>query len=156
MLRENGIVSDLKGNLAVVHTQNQLACSSCKVVDSCGNGLIEKYFLGKVFRSEIENSLDAKIGDQVVLQMPKSSVTKASIFVYIIPLIGLISFALVSSFFHAKEPLIIFSSFVGLIAGLLVTKYYNRLVVNNEFYTLKMVSIIDSVKTEPAIKVKIL
>jgi positive regulator of sigma E activity len=44
MLIETGIVSAIQGNNVSVSTQNQLACSSFKAVDSCGNGSLEKFF----------------------------------------------------------------------------------------------------------------
>ena len=142
MLRETGLVSDLIGELAIVQTQNQMACGSCKVVDTCGNGIIEKYLSGKIFSSKVFNCLNAKIGDKVILEIPNSSVTKASIIVYLVPLLSFIFFALVASLFFYSESLIIFTSLIGLASGFFVTKFYNRRLLNSELYLPKMVSIV--------------
>jgi len=142
MLHETGLVSDLIGELAVVQTQNQMACASCQVVDTCGNGIVEKYLSGKMFSSEVFNSLNAKIGDKVILEIPKSSITKASIMVYLVPLLSFILFASIASFFSFSENIIILISLAGLALGFAVTKFYNRQILNSELYLPKMVSIV--------------
>jgi len=143
MLREIGIVSEILGDQAIVHTQSQLACSSCQQVDSCGNGIIEKYFSGKVFSIQLSNHINAKVGDQVEIQVAKSSVTKASVIVYLLPLVGLISFALMASFFFQDEKTIIFIALLGLILSLFVTKFYNSRMFNSELSLPKMVSVVN-------------
>ncbi len=151
MLHETGLVSDLIGDLAIVQTQNQLACGSCKVVDTCGNGIVEKYLSGKIFSSEVYNRLNAKIGDKVILEIPKSSITKASIIVYIIPLLTFIISALVASLFSYSENMIILISLVGLASGFAVTKFYNRRLLNSELYLPKMVSIVHTGSTNSSL-----
>ena len=148
MLRETGLVSDLIGELAIVQTQNQMACGSCKVVDTCGNGIIEKYLSGKIFSSKVYNRLNAKIGDKVILEIPKSSITKASIIVYLVPLLSFILFASVASLFSYSENIIILISLAGLAFGFAVTNFYNRKLTNNEFYLPKMVSIVNTGSTD--------
>jgi len=144
MLREIGIVSEIVGDQAIVHTQSQLACSSCHQVETCGNGIIEKYFSGKFFSTQLSNHINAKVGDQVEIQVPKSSVTKASAIVYLIPLIGLISSALIASFIFQDEKIVIFLALSGLILSLFVTKFYNSKMSNNELYSPKMVSVVSA------------
>lgn len=144
MLREIGTVSAVAGDFATVQTQNQLACASCKVVDTCGNGIVEKYLSGKIFSSKLSNRLNAQVGDEVIIEIPKSSITKASMMVYFVPLLGLISFAVVASLLQLSENLIIFTSLTGFGLSLLVTKYYNHKILDSELYLPKMVSIIDT------------
>jgi len=147
MLQEEGLVTQVVGNMATIITKNQLACSSCKVADSCGNGIVEKYLSGKLFSSEISNHLNAKVGDTVIIQIPKSSVTKASLIVYFIPLFGFMLFAIVTSLLNQTENIVILFSLFGLGLGMLVTKYYNRKVIKKESYLPTMVSIQDTVNS---------
>jgi len=144
MLIETGIVSAIQGNNVSVSTQNQLACSSCKAIDSCGNGILEKFFSGKIFVTEMQNTIGAKIGDKVRIQIPKNSVTQAALVVYILPLVVMILAALVASSLGASENWSILSSVIGLLLGLFVTKYYNHKILNRESYLPKMVLIIDT------------
>jgi len=144
MLYETGVVAELVNDIAIVRTQNQLACSSCKVVDTCGNGIVEKYLSGKVFTSEIKNELNAKVGDRVTLAIPNSSVTRASIVVYLIPLMGFLLSAISASYFFQSENKVIVLSLCGLALGFFATKFYNRYLLKTELYSPKMVLIADN------------
>ena len=148
MLYETGIVSAVNGVNATVQTQNQLACSSCKLVDTCGNGIIEKYFSGRVFTCDVKNDLDAKVGDKVTLAIPKSSVTKASIIVYLVPLLLFIFAAAVTSFYIQNENIVILISLCALTSGLFATKFYNRRLLKSELFLPKIVSILDNRMSE--------
>jgi len=144
MLRETGLVTAVDGQYAQVQTKSQLACSSCRVSSSCGNGIIEKYLSGKIFVTEIINSANAKVGQQVIIEIPKASITKASIVVYLVPIFLLLAVALTISSLGASENQVIIASLLGLTFGLLVTKYYNRKWLNGELYLPNMVSIVDT------------
>jgi sigma-E factor negative regulatory protein RseC len=142
MLKEKGLVTEVVGNIATVTTINQLACSSCKVADTCGNGIVEKYLSGQLFSSQINNTINAKVGETVFIQIPKSSITKASLIVYLIPLLGIMLFAIAATLLNLTENLTILSSLSGLVLGMLVTKFYNHKILKKELYQPKMVSII--------------
>lgn len=144
ILREKGVITALDGAYALVQTQNQLACSKCQLSDSCGNGIIEKFFSGKIFITPIENKISAKVGDEVWVQIPKSSITSASLVVYLLPLIIMISLAALAQSLNFSESFIILFALFGLSVGGLVTKFYNRKNLNNESYLPSMVSVIDT------------
>jgi sigma-E factor negative regulatory protein RseC len=148
MLRENGIVVRLEKSQVVIQTKSQLACSSCEQSEGCGTGVVEKYLSGKVFTTLIPNSLNAKIGDVVSIELPKSSITKASLVVYLLPLVVFFTAAIAASEVGFSEGLVILSSVIGLMTGLLVTKIYNQLIQNNELYLPKMVSIVEANTTK--------
>jgi sigma-E factor negative regulatory protein RseC len=166
MLRETGVISAIDRDTAVVQTRSKLACSSCKLTDNCGNGIIEKYFSGSVFSSTIQNDLNAQIGDWVTIEIPRSSVTKASLIVYALPLLPMFFAMIIANYLDLQENELIFFSLAGLLIGLGVTKYYNQNFVSNELYSPRMVSINNSspkrnlkINTssaeEPAIKIKL-
>ncbi len=144
VLTEAGTISSIIGEMAEVQTQNQLACSSCNVVDSCGNGIIEKYFSGKIFATQVRNHLKAKIGDRVIIAIPKSSLTRASTVVYIVPLVAMFVISITAQYIGANENWTILAALTGLAMGLLYTKYYNRKIHSNESFLPKMVSIVET------------
>jgi len=160
MFQETAIVSRVDGQMASIVTKNQLACGSCQVSSSCGNGLIEKYLSGKVFVSQVLNSLNAQVGDQVVIEIPISSVTKASLISYFVPILGLFVFALigesVSNVFlleyigvksESNQFVTIIFAIVGLFTGFMFTKYYNHKSQYHEQYQIKMVKIISPIES---------
>lgn len=140
MLEETGLVTKVEDNIAWVNTRSKLACSSCKVESTCGNGILEKYLSGRIFVSKVQNTISAKVGDQVVIAIPQASVTKAALVVYCIPLLGIICGALFGELGYGSEPVAIGASLVGLISGLFVIQIYNRKIGGNEHYMPKIVS----------------
>ncbi len=160
MFQESAIVSSVDGQMASIVTKTQLACGSCQVSESCGNGLIEKYLSGKVFVSQVLNSLNAQVGDQVVIEIPISSVTKASLISYFIPILGLFIFALIGDsittaflfeYFGLKSEsnqiVTIIFAIIGLFTGFIITKYYNHKSKYHEQYQIKMVRIVSSIES---------
>ncbi len=143
MMQEKGLVIALRGENAVVQTKNKLACASCQASASCGNGIVEKYLSAKLFESELPNELKAKVGQQVVIEIPKSSVTKAALIVYFTPLLFMFLGMSYCHFNEYSEDITIVVSLLGLISGLLVTKYYNRRWLKSELYSPRIVSFID-------------
>ncbi len=148
MLHETGIISEIVDEYAVVLTRSQLGCSSCKAVTHCGNGIVEQYLSGKVFSSKILNRLGAKKGEKVLLEIPKSSITQASMIAYMIPLFFFVVTSIVVSQYSilVQDPFseneIIAISLLGLLVGFSVTFFYNRYFINNELYEINMVSIV--------------
>ena len=140
LLKETGLVTKVEGDVAWVNTASKLACSSCKVESTCGNGILEKYLAGKVFVSKINNSLQANVGDKVEIAIPRSSITKASMIVYFVPLVGLILGALIGQNLFNSEATTIVSSIGGFILGLAVTHFYNQRLADSQEYQPKMVS----------------
>lgn len=148
MLYETGLVVELIADRAVIQTQSKSTCSACRSKDTCGNGMIDQYLSGRTFSIEVENLLDANIGQQVVIQVPKSSITRAAFFTYFIPLLTFISFAMVISQLSDNETWQIFISLIGLFLGFMVTKFYNLKIARHEFYTPRMVKLIGREATD--------
>ncbi|MBV1908721.1 MAG: SoxR reducing system RseC family protein [Kangiellaceae bacterium] len=144
MLEEVGLVLSVSNQLVTVQTQSQLACNSCRASTGCGNGIIEKYLSGKMFESEVHNNIGAKVGDRVVIAIPRASLTKASLLVYMVPIISLILTSVLASAIGLSENFVILSGCAGIMAGLMLTKYYNQKWLNSELYSPRLVSIVDS------------
>jgi sigma-E factor negative regulatory protein RseC len=140
MLKEIGLVTKIENNIAWVNTQSKLACSSCQVSSTCGNGILEKYLAGKIFISKIDNEIGAKVGDEVIIEIPKSSVTKASLLIYGIPLFSLMLGAFLGELLFTSELMSIFLSIVCMALGLFAIHLYNRKLASSEIFVPKMVA----------------
>jgi sigma-E factor negative regulatory protein RseC len=82
MIKEQGIIEKVNNNKATVRVQRTSACEHCKSKASCS---IEK----REMRVQLENNLQAKIGDQVELSIPEGSLVQVSMLVYFFPIIAL-------------------------------------------------------------------
>ena len=139
-LTETGLVTKIEGGNAWVNTKSKLACASCQVESTCGNGVLEKYLAGKIFISLVPNHLNAEVGDEVVLSIAKSSVTKASLVVYFLPLLLMTFFAYLAEKLFVSEPITIIMGLSGLGIGFAFISVYNRFVAKKEHFMPKMVS----------------
>ncbi len=83
-MQQKGFVSTTTGNMAKVIIQRESACGhSC---DSCGGGCNSTNSI----ILEIENTLDAKVGEYVIIESKSSTILKSAFVAYIMPLIFMI------------------------------------------------------------------
>ncbi|WP_158970421.1 SoxR reducing system RseC family protein [Paraglaciecola sp. L3A3] len=100
MLEEIGVVSNIENQTGAqviwVETQIKSTCGSCEAQSNCGTGAIAKVFANK--RESIKFQYDGAIdiGQEVKLGIAEESVLKASILVYILPLLVLIFSAVIA------------------------------------------------------------
>lgn len=79
-MQQRGFVSTIKGNLARVIIQRESACGhSCS---SCGGGCNDSNSI----ILELENTLDARVGDYVIVESKSSTILKSAFIAYIMPL----------------------------------------------------------------------
>lgn len=140
LLIEEGLVTQVDNQFAWVNTKSKLSCSSCKVESTCGNGILEKYLAGKIFVSKIPNKLNAKVGDEVKIGIKNSSITKASLMIYWLPLLGLILGSYLGQLLFQKEVLIILIGFTGFFISFLIIRLLNKKLESNVNYLPEMLS----------------
>ena len=81
-MRQTGIVLELKDSMAVVRFCRSDACGHCNACFRLGTNEAD---------IEIENRVNAKVGDTVVIELHGGSMFKASAIMYGVPLIGLVA-----------------------------------------------------------------
>lgn len=95
MIEEQGRVVALTGDRAWVQTLSQSACQSCKVRAGCGQKLMADMTGAKVRQICIDNPVHARVGDEVRLGIEESALLRASVLVYLVPVLALLGGALV-------------------------------------------------------------
>ncbi|MBU4053771.1 MAG: SoxR reducing system RseC family protein [Proteobacteria bacterium] len=88
MATEQGLVIKTLGAKAIVKTQKTEACDGCASRDSCSTQ-------GRDMEVEVINSLGAKEGDRVILQIETRYFLKATFLMYIFPIVCLIAGAFI-------------------------------------------------------------
>ena len=88
-LRTVGTVTELNGNKAKVVFTRSKACGDCHACVSFGSNQAE---------TELTNTLGAKVGDRVSIELHSGSVFTASLIMYGIPLVALLAGVLIGSF----------------------------------------------------------
>jgi len=92
LIEERGIVVEVKPGRALVETTRSAACDSCGARHACGcmSG-------GREARVWVEDPLQVSPGDQVVIAVPEGTVLRASVLVYLVPVMALVLGALLGN-----------------------------------------------------------
>lgn len=128
MFTEIGKIIAAEEDTVWVQTQSKTGCSSCKVSSTCGSGIVNKAFSHKVFVTPLKNTLNAHINDEVEVGIPEDLVLKASLVVYLLPLVCLLLALALSSLLlpNLSEQGSILSAVIGLAIGFVGVRWFSR------------------------------
>ena len=129
MIEEKAQVIEINGNKLVLHAQRQSACGSCSANNGCGTSLLAKVVGRKFSRFQADNSVNAHVGDTVVVAIPEDAMLKGSMVMYLVPILGMIFIALLADFLLAsmtpyRDLVIALAAVTGLISGSILAKRY--------------------------------
>ena len=123
MIEESGTVVALDGDHVWVQTIRQSTCGSCSARKGCGQGALARMTDGRSNQVRVRNACGASVGDQVVLGIEESQLLRASLLVYALPLLALLTGALAGGGLGSGEDLpAIAGGAFGLAAGFLLLK----------------------------------
>jgi sigma-E factor negative regulatory protein RseC len=121
MIEELALVLDASGtDMVRVRTQRHTACESCQMKSGCGQQALVKLTPGKSsLEWSIRNTLDARAGDVVVLQIPETGILGASFLLYLVPLLCMVLAAAAASLGGVtSEGTLTLAALSGLAAGI--------------------------------------
>ncbi len=121
MLEEQARVTAVKGQTARLEVLRQHGCQGCTLSPSCGVGALGRLLGYRGHRVNVENTLDLKKGDKVVLALPDHSYLLASVLIYLLPLLSMFLLAGLLDWFRLPEPWIALGAVAGLGIGLLAS-----------------------------------
>lgn len=81
-MTEEGVVADVRGGKIIVKIVRQPACGSCKACKTAESQEME---------IELDNPIDAKVGQRVRLELDDSAILKGSLVTYGLPSLGLVT-----------------------------------------------------------------
>lgn len=107
-MKEDGVVLELKDDMAIVQVKRSSACDNCK----CCHVADQAEFMS----AKALNKVQAKVGDRVVIEIEQKEVLAASAIVYIVPIILMILGYVLGSYL-GKVFFKTYSQEVGIIFG---------------------------------------
>lgn len=93
MIEANAWVVKREQDETWVETERRSSCGNCSV-KGCGTGTLASLFKSKTVAMRVENDVDAKLGDEVVVAIPEALMLRGTLLVYIIPLLAMLLAAL--------------------------------------------------------------
>ena len=125
MLEESARVVTVSGDRLWVETQSRSACSHCSS-QSCTTSVLAKLFGSKRNRLELQNSLGARPGEQVMIGIPDELLVQASVWAYLVPLVVMLIVTGVSDSLGMSEGLQSLLALGGLVMGFILVRWVTR------------------------------
>lgn len=127
MIEEHVRVIGIEGDQLILQAQTKAACDACEVKQGCGTSVLAKVVGRKFTHFQAANTVNACVGDEVVVGLSEDAMLKGSIFVYLLPLLALITAAVLADSLLAadaggRDLLVILSSAAGFIGMLAVSR----------------------------------
>ncbi|AMO56957.1 SoxR reducing system RseC family protein [Endozoicomonas montiporae] len=122
MIEEHGRVVAVEGDAIWVETIRKTTCSGCSAKNGCGQHLAEKYKSSKThsyIRASNASGSSIKEHDEVTIGIPENALMKASMVVYLLPLLSMMAGLFLGSFLAIGDLWTMLLSLSGLVAGFL-------------------------------------
>lgn len=128
MIEQQAKVIMVEGDQLVLEAQVQSSCQSCEVKSGCGVSVLSKWVGKKFTRFQAKNTVDANVGDQVIVGLSESALLQGSLMIYFLPLLGMILFALAADLLFAAgsshDLMVAASAFAGFGVALIMCRSF--------------------------------
>ncbi|BFM50921.1 SoxR reducing system RseC family protein [Marinomonas sp. THO17] len=135
MIEESGKVMAVSEGFAEVETIRTSSCSTCRARHGCGHHAIAQVSPANRMRMQAIDPLSVEVGQQVVIGIPEDTLLQASLWMYLMPLLGLVTGAVIPSLWAGSNHFAVMLSIVGFAMGLVFARHKaNQSSSNQDFY----------------------
>jgi sigma-E factor negative regulatory protein RseC len=140
VIEEVALVLNCDGEYADLETKPQSSCGSCSSSSVCGGGVFSKVFGNRKSVVRVANSIDAKPGDQVIIGLQESALSKVSLVFYMVPIISMLLLALLGQEsairlgFESHDLFAVLGGAVGFVIGLVLVRVFAKKVQGDSRY----------------------
>ncbi|RDH84729.1 MAG: polyurethanase [endosymbiont of Galathealinum brachiosum] len=122
MIEENAVVIDVNEQQVLLETQRKSACQSCSVKSGCGTSTLSKVVGNRSSQFAVDNTLDVKVGDTVVVAIDENALVQGSLLIYLFPLIFMMMFGILVEYFFSNELITIASVVSGFVFAMILVR----------------------------------
>lgn len=137
MIETQAMVVKVEDSVAYVQASKQSACGSCSAGSegSCGTSSLTRFVTKRAPLYRVRNTVDARVGDSVVVGVEEGALLKGSLAVYLSPLlfvvIGAVAAGYLAPTLATGELYSILGAAVGLAVGFVWLRLYSRMIAGN-------------------------
>ena len=91
MIEAEAIVREVEGDRTLVEVQRSTACGGCESKGSCGTSVVAHWFPRRVSRIWVRSTTPVRVGETVSIAVGESVVLRASLLLYLLPVVALTS-----------------------------------------------------------------
>jgi sigma-E factor negative regulatory protein RseC len=153
MIEEITTVIAIEQGQLVLQANARTACGGCAANKGCGTAALSGWFGRKVVHIRADNTVDARVGDEVVVGLGEDALLSGSIRIYLWPLLALMLSALLADQLldagqQGRDLLIVLAALSGF--GLILVGTRARLMADNRIGRLSPVVLRKNVRQNPA------
>ncbi len=128
MIEECGRVVATGADGAWVETLARAGCGRCDQPGGCGQNSITRLFASRNRRVRVAAPIPVETGDRVLIGIPEGQLLRASLVVYLLPLLGLVFGSVTGHLVSAaSEAMAILGAALGMTGGFLVSHLLSRM-----------------------------
>ncbi len=129
MIEERARVIAVEDNQLLLEAETRAACNACAAKQGCGTSVLSKWVGRKFTRFQAPNTVNARVGDEVVVGLAEEAMLKGSVLVYLLPLLAMIGFALladslISADTASRDLLVLISAIAGFALMLVISRLF--------------------------------
>ena len=94
MIEEKARVIAVENDQLLLEAETSAACNACQVRQGCGTSVLSRWLGRRFSRFQAPNTVNARVGDEVIVGLAEGAMLKGSVYVYLLPLVSMILFAL--------------------------------------------------------------
>ena len=128
MIEERAIILSLESepsatdSTATLEIERKIACGLCGQTRGCGNSIWGKVFAHQSTAFKAQNSINAKVGDSVIVGINEKALLKSALLLYILPLATMLIGAILATQIQDKNVYAMLGALAGLLLGFLWVK----------------------------------
>ena len=129
MIEERARVVAIEDDQLLLEAETRAACNACAARQGCGTSVLSKWVGRKFTRFQAQNTINAQVGDEVVVGLAEEAMLKGSVVVYLLPLLAMIGFALladslISADSGSRDLLVLISAVAGFALMLVISRLF--------------------------------
>lgn len=129
MIEERARVIAVRNDQLLLEAQTQSACGGCEARQGCGTSVLSKWVGRRFTRFQAKNTVNARVGDEVVVGLAEEAMLKGSVLVYLMPLLAMIVMAVLADSLipfdaAARDLLVLSAAFAGFLLMLVVSRLF--------------------------------
>ena len=133
MIRESGCVVRIAGPFAWVSCESRAGCARCAEGKGCGGGLLSRLLGDRLFQLRVPVRTGISVGDQVQLGISEGALLGAACLMYLLPLLALLSGALIGDFLGGDGPAVLLGGLALLASFLSLHVFRERIARSRRF-----------------------
>lgn len=128
MIEEVVRVTRIENDDVWVEADRLSACAACTAKKGCGQGALSEWMSDKSIELTVANPahLVPSVGQAVVVGLEEGSLIRASLLVYLVPLLSLVALAIIARSAGGSEGVQILAGTFGLALGFMAVRWFSR------------------------------